>query len=145
MKHLFISGIPKKEVYDVIQMTSKYGRIKSSLLFDKQSNPFTANFFKGLKGTENVYTQHQPLITKEMLPDIIRGRPRNDLNYLSQPEAASKTVIFVIGGVTYEESRAVHLFNKEQRANVVLGGTSLLNFDEFLSSMREACESNENC
>ena len=101
-----------------------------------------------LRGTENVYTQHQPLITKEILPDIIKGRRRPDLKYLDDdafgiingPANGSdsnyipkKTVIFVIGGITYEETRAVYMANKElPNSNTIIGGTSLLNFDTFM-------------
>ena len=96
--------------------------------------------FKGLKGAENVYTQHQPLITKGFLPDIIRGKQRPDFNYLRpQVEATDKVIVYVIGGITYEESRAVAMFNKENGSNVVLGGTSILNYDSYIKSINEAC------
>ena len=135
-----VRGMTEKEVYDVIQNTGKYSRIKSRHLFGEEStSAFTPNFFKGLKGAENVYTQHQPLITKEFLPDIIRGKQRSDFNYLRQVEATNKVIVFVIGGVTYEESRAVAMFNKENGSNVVLGGTSILNYDSFMQSINEAC------
>ena len=48
-------------------------------------------------------------------------------------------IVFVIGGVTYEESRAVAMFNKENGSNIVLGGTSILNYDSFMQSINEAC------
>lgn len=52
-----------------------------------------------------------------------------------------KIVVFIIGGITYEESRAVQLFNKEQGTNVILGGTSILNFDSFVEEIKAACSS----
>jgi vacuolar protein sorting-associated protein 45 len=124
-------------------MANKYGRIKSRFLFDDKSTPFSTNFFKGLKGAENVYTQHQPLITKELLPDLVKGKQRADLNYLRQPDATPKVIVFIIGGVTYEETRAVSLYNKENASNVVIGGTSILNYDSFMQSVRDACISQE--
>ena len=45
----------------------------------------------------------------------------------------------MIGGITYEESRAVAMFNKENGSNVVLGGTSILNYDSYIKSINEAC------
>ena len=116
---------------------------KSKLLFDDK--PLTAaNFFRGLKGAENVYTQHEPLITKELLPDIIRGRQRTDLTYLRTPvEVPNKVIIYVIGGLTYEESRAVAMFNKDHGSNVIIGGTAILNFDSFMESMQETCPINK--
>lgn len=124
-------------------MANKYSKIKSRLLFDDKSTPFSANFFKGLKGAENVYTQHVPLIAKELLPDIVRGKMRTDLNYLRQPEPTAKVIVFIIGGFTYEETRAVAMFNKDNGSNVVIGGTTLLNYDSFMESMKEASVSQE--
>ena len=138
-----VKGVSRKEVYDVIQVANKYSRLKSRYLFEEKATVFAPNFFKGLKGAENVYTQHSPLVSKQLLPDIIRGKQRSDLNYLRQAEPTGKVIVFVIGGITYEESRSVAMFNKENASNVVLGGTSILNFDSFLQTMNEACISTE--
>ena len=108
-----------------------------------------------LRGTENVYTQHQPLITREILPDILKGRQRTDLQYLEDntfeilhepsngmesKQIPKKNVIFIIGGFTYEETRAVYMANKElPNCNTIIGGTSLLNFDSFLDEATAAC------
>ena len=54
-------------------------------------------------------------------------------------EATNKIVVFIIGGITYEETRAVAMFNKENSSNVILGGTSILNYDSFMQSITEAC------
>lgn len=136
-----VKGVSRKDVYEVIQTMTKYSRIKSKYLFDEKSTPFNAatGFFKGLKGAENVYTQHQPLITKDLLPDIIRGRTRPDFKYLKPAEPCGKVIVFVIGGITYEETRAVSMFNKDNASNVVIGGTSILNYDSFMHSVNEAC------
>ena len=134
-----VKGASRKEVYEVIQMVQKFSRVKSRFLFDDKSTPFApSNFFKGLKGAENVYTQHQPLITKEILPDIIRGKQRSDFNYLRQAEPTAKVIVFVIGGLTYEETRAVSMFNKDNGSNVVIGGTSILNYDDFMHLVHES-------
>ena len=42
-----------------------------SCLFEDKSNPFISNF--KLRGTDNVYTQHRPLITKDILPGIFHN------------------------------------------------------------------------
>ena len=122
-------------------MANKFSRLKSKHLFDDKSTPFS--IFKGLKGAENVYTQHEPLITKEILPDIVRGKQRSDMNYIRQPDVTSKVILFFIGGITYEETRAVAMFNKNNGTNVVIGGTSILNYDTFMESMKESCISHE--
>lgn len=135
-----ISDVPRKEVYEVIEMTKKFSRHKSRYLFDDNSTPFSTNFFKGLKGVENVYTQHIPLITKEFLPDFVRGKKREDFHYEKPPiDVPAKVILFFVGGITYEETRAVAMFNRDNGTNVVIGGTSILNFDNHMEFMREAC------
>ena len=48
-----------------------------------------------------------------------------------------KIILFIVGGFTYEESRAVCLANKQMKnCQAVLGGTSLLNFDSFMEEMK---------
>jgi len=135
-----VRDVPRKEVYEVIEMTKKFSRHKSRYLFDDNSTPFSTNFFKGLKGVENVYTQHIPLITKEFLPDFVRGKKREDFHYEKPPiDVPAKVILFFVGGITYEETRAVAMFNRDNGTNVVIGGTSILNFDNHMEFMREAC------
>ena len=136
----------RKEVYDFIQLVAKYGRnIRSAHLFEesKSGNPFS--MLSSLRGTENVYTQHQPLLTKEILPDLVRGKMRSDLRYLSgsEPDIVSsqprKIILFLVGGFTYEECRSVHVANKQLRGcNAIVGGTALLNYDLYMQEIRSA-------
>lgn len=102
----------------------------------------TRNFIKGLKGVENVFTQHNCLFT-EILEDVIRGRPLdpnyptigNDLPPFRRPPQL--VVAFVIGGVTYEEALAVHNLN-QSGANIILGGTTVHNSESFLREVAAA-------
>ena len=137
--------MPKKEVYDLIQEITKFSRVRSTSLFEDKSNPFTANFIQSLRGADNVYTQHRPFIAKEILPDLIKGRMRHDLEYIGGvvDGGARPIIVFVIGGITYEETRSVHLVNKEFGSNVVIGGTSILNFDSFLEELKISSSTNK--
>ena len=137
---VFFSGVPKKDVYDIIQMINKFSRIRSTSLFEDKSNPF--NFMQGLRGTDNVYTQHRTFLSKDILPDVIKGRIRQDLEYLDGVVVDGfirPIVVFMVGGITYEESRSIHVFNKEFGSNVVIGGTSIINLDSFLEDLKIAC------
>lgn len=99
----------------------------------------TRNLIKGLKGVENVFTQHNCLV-KEILEDVIRGRPidpnypimGNEMPPFRRPP--QQIVAFVIGGVTYEEALAVHNLNIGG-ANIVLGGTTVHNSESFLKEV----------
>lgn len=101
----------------------------------------TRNIIKGLKGVENVFTQHTCLL-KEILEEVFKGRPL-DPNYptfgseLPFRRPPQEVVVFIIGGATYEEATAVHQLNT-QGYKIVLGGTTILNFDSFLNEVQEA-------
>lgn len=100
------------------------------------------NMARGLKGVENVYTQHQPLLFQTM-ESITKGRLR-DLDYPFvgnhfQQGRPQEVVIFIVGGTTYEESRSVALQNAlNSGTRFILGGSSLLNSKRFLKDLEEA-------
>lgn len=102
----------------------------------------TRNLIKGLKGVENVYTQHSPLL-KDVLDEVFKGRPL-DPHY---PQIGSElppfrrppqeVIVFIVGGVTYEEAYTVHNMNGAGY-RVVLGGTTIHNSKTFLDEMFDA-------
>ncbi|KAF2291266.1 hypothetical protein GH714_021123 [Hevea brasiliensis] len=84
------------------------------------------NMARGLKGVENVYTQHQPLLFQTM-ESIIKGRMRCGLPFcwnhfqLGRPQ---DVFIFIVGGTTYEESRSIALQNASNSGiRFILGGS----------------------
>ncbi|XP_071732320.1 vacuolar protein sorting-associated protein 45 homolog [Rutidosis leptorrhynchoides] len=100
------------------------------------------NMARGLKGVENVYTQHQPLLFQTM-ESITKGRLRDvDYPFVGnhfQQGRPQEVVIFIVGGTTYEESRSVALQNAfNSGIRFVLGGSSLLNSKRFLKDLEEA-------
>ncbi|XP_055833150.1 vacuolar protein sorting-associated protein 45 homolog isoform X1 [Solanum dulcamara] len=100
------------------------------------------NMARGLKGVENVYTQHQPLLFQTM-ENITRGRLRDvDFPYVGnhfQQARPQEVVIFIVGGTTYEESRSVALQNSTNSGiRFILGGSALLNSKRFLKDLEEA-------
>eukprot|EP00879_Flechtneria_rotunda_P021728 GHRR01022912.1.p1 GENE.GHRR01022912.1~~GHRR01022912.1.p1 ORF type:complete len:518 (+),score=165.74 GHRR01022912.1:467-2020(+) len=109
------------------------------------------NVFKGLQGVDNVYTQHQPLLV-----ETLRLLAANDLNpaaysyaATTQDEALSwqaaykqrpprEAIVFILGGSTYEESKAVAEWNArgpQAGMRVLLGGSNVLNSDAFLAAL----------
>eukprot|EP00775_Hariotina_reticulata_P002080 gene2080-2399_t len=112
------------------------------------------NVFKGLQGVENVYTQHVPL-----LAETLRLLASNDLNAAAYPYAASsqdealnwqavykqrgpsEAIVFIVGGTTYEEAKAVAEWNSrgpQSGMRVLLGGSEVLNSDAFLAALGAA-------
>ncbi|EKV12116.1 Vacuolar protein sorting-associated protein VpsB [Penicillium digitatum] len=98
--------------------------------------------FKGLKGVENVYTQHSPRL-EVTLQNLIKGR----LKELQYPflEGSGHTrdkpqdiIIFMVGGTTYEEAKMVAQVNASSPGvRVVLGGTSIHNSTTFLEEVND--------
>ncbi|KAJ7928017.1 Sec1-like protein [Mycena leptocephala] len=74
---------------------------------------------KGLKGVENVYTQHRPHLS-QTLENLFKGRLREaSYPFVESPgpnaslQRPQDVIIFMIGGTTYEEARTVTLFNQD--------------------------------
>lgn len=106
---------------------------------------FTKKVIKGLKGVENIYTQHVPLVY-DILEDLLRGRLKESaFPYVPQHSAQNSMVrfqdviVFVAGGVTYEESLSVYRLNVANAGTrILLGGTAVHNFTTFLDELKSA-------
>eukprot|EP00850_Spirogloea_muscicola_P015858 SM000125S26063 [mRNA] locus=s125:179653:184533:+ [translate_table: standard] len=102
------------------------------------------NMARGLKGVDNVYTQHQPLLS-QTIESLVRGRLR-DIDYPFvgdhfQQARPAEVVVFIVGGTTYEEARAVALHNASGAGTrILLGGTGVLNSSSFLADLVELHE-----
>lgn len=106
---------------------------------------FTKKVIKGLKGVENIYTQHVPLVY-DILEDLLRGRLKeSSFPYVPQHSARDSmfrfqdVIVFVAGGVTYEESLSVYKLNvANPGTRILLGGTAVHNFTSFLDELKSA-------
>ena len=102
--------------------------------------------FKGLKGVENVYTQHSPRL-ETTLQDLIKGRLNHQVYPFVEGGGSTKDkpqdiVIFMVGGTTYEEAKMVAQVNASSPGvRVVLGGTGVHNSSTFLEEVEDAVES----
>ncbi|KAJ6621885.1 Sec1 family-domain-containing protein [Mycena sp. CBHHK59/15] len=114
---------------------------------------------KGLKGVENVYTQHRPHLS-QTLENLFKGRLREaSYPFLESPgpnaslQRPQDVIIFMIGGTTYEEARTVTLFNQDPVAasnggiptaagtRLLLGGTCVHNSSSYVEMVRAAAAS----
>lgn len=116
--------------------------------------------FKGLKGVENVYTQHQPLL-QTTLGSLVKGKLKKSTHPYADPgdgslpswaqasttstpsleesERPQDIVVFIVGGATYEEARLVAELNATTRGvRIILGSTAIHNTDSFLQDIEEA-------
>ncbi|KIY45631.1 Sec1-like protein [Fistulina hepatica ATCC 64428] len=116
---------------------------------------------KGLKGVENVYTQHRPHLSG-ILEDLLRGRLKEgSYPFLESPgpnaglQRPQDIILFMIGGTTYEEARTVALFNQDPAAasngaiasntaggtRILLGGSCVHNSSSYIEMLRAAGKS----
>ncbi|EGG01948.1 uncharacterized protein MELLADRAFT_78910 [Melampsora larici-populina 98AG31] len=162
------NGIPEKDarlVYVILHFAGSD---------ERQDDLFAnSNFFsrgksalKGLKGVENVYTQHTPPLV-ETIEQLLKGRLKeNGYPFLEGQQSSIQTagngsvqlmrptevIVFVIGGTTYEEARSIALLNErltsgqgftgpglqpQLGARVILGGTFVHNSKSFLNLLRD--------
>ena len=113
---------------------------KGDLFGDQMtSNNITGKLFKGLKGVENVYTQHTPLL-KRILDDCLKNKlkPTSFPTIGNGGGKVNTIVAFIIGGFTYEEAFAVHQLNTTLGSQIVLGGTSILNSQSFMEQIEHS-------
>jgi tRNA uridine 5-carboxymethylaminomethyl modification enzyme len=99
--------------------------------------------FKGLKGVENVYTQHSTLL-ESTLQHLIKGRLRDQQYPFVEGGGSTKDkpqdiIVFMVGGTTYEEAKMVAGINAgTPGVRVVLGGTTVHNAASFLEGVGDA-------
>uniref|UniRef100_A0A8C1P9N0 Vacuolar protein sorting-associated protein 45 n=1 Tax=Cyprinus carpio TaxID=7962 RepID=A0A8C1P9N0_CYPCA len=118
----------------MIKVVVEYGgkRIRGSdLIAPTDAVAITKQFFKGLKGVENVYAQHQPLL-HDTLDQLIKGRLKDSqfpyLGPSSLRDRPQDIIVFIIGGATYEEALTVYNLNRTMPGvRIVLGGTTIHN------------------
>ncbi|KAL9986476.1 hypothetical protein ACROYT_G000631 [Oculina patagonica] len=129
----------KKLVTALVQYGGR--NVRSSDLFGQNKTPLslTRRFFKGLKGVENIYTQHTPLLS-ETLDSLAKGKLRDThFPYIGSTvlrDRPQEIIVFMVGGATYEEAYAVYNLNKSlPGVKIVLGGTTIHNCKSFLDEV----------
>jgi hypothetical protein len=102
--------------------------------------------FKGLKGVENVYTQHSPRL-EVTLQNLIKGRLRDQQYPFIEGGGTTRDkpqdiIVFIVGGVTFEEAKTVSQLNAASPGvRIVLGGTCIHNSTTFLEEVEDAVAS----
>ncbi|KAE8538127.1 hypothetical protein D1P53_006194 [Cryptococcus gattii VGV] len=153
---LISNGVPPERARLVYAMLNFAGAdIRQDDLFMNE------NFFsrgksalKGLKGVENVFTQHTPHLS-QTLDLLLKGRLRETSYPFLEGDESARTqrpqdiIIFMLGGTTYEEARAVALLNQKLASDpaggpggtrILLGGSTIHNSSSFLDMVEAAAE-----
>jgi vacuolar protein sorting-associated protein 45 len=92
-----------------------------------------------LNGVENVFTQHEPLLSN-ILDSISKGKLKDSqfplISNSSSSGRLNEVVVFIVGGATYEEATKVAEFNKANPSmRVILGGSCIHNSNSFLKEV----------
>lgn len=124
---------------------------------------FNQFFNKSLNNTsnsnqpDNIYMQHIPklyetltsLIQEQQLPNNHQQQTTTDQLTTLIPEAVTRQfgnatsdsiqdiIIYIQGGVTYEEARLIHEWNNttKMKLNIIIGGDSILNSSSWLDNL----------
>ncbi|VDO64401.1 unnamed protein product [Heligmosomoides polygyrus] len=131
----------------IVRALLRYGgsaRRKSDLFGEGSTMEMTKRFIKGLKGVENIYTQHQPHI-KDIVENTIRGRlSEQQYPSLISPCCSHRQenlIIFMVGGATFEEALFVRSQNEKRMQggggpSVTLATTFMHNTTRFVPCIR---------
>lgn len=109
----------------------------------------TKSFMTSVQGVSNVYSQHSPVLI-DTLEAIAKGKLRGDTHPLVSSSGSGtsakvenlpvpqEVLIFMLGGVTYEEETKVREFNQTNsgKIRVVLGGSTVHNSTSFLEELK---------
>ncbi len=105
-----------------------------------------AKALRGLKGVDNVYTMHSPVL-ETTLQSLIKGRLREQQYPFVEGGGTTRDkpqdiVVFMVGGATYEEAKTVAGLNETTPGvRIVLGGTTIHNADSFWAEVDDAVAS----
>lgn len=92
----------------------------------------TKKLFKGLRGIDNVYTQHKPVV-QDILEDLLKKRTSNEISYPDDFSFCKNIIVYFCDGFTYEEVKAVRDINIQYASNVMIGGSRVWRADDFIS------------
>lgn len=116
----------------------------ADLLNPDHMKVFTKKMIKGLRGVENIYTQHTPLLG-EIVEELLRGKLREQsypyLGGIQLRDKPQEVIVYMVGGLTYEESAVVYQLNSKYNAcgqRVIVGGCTVHNFRTFTDEIRWA-------
>ncbi|KAM7199814.1 Sec1-like protein [Rhypophila sp. PSN 637] len=149
-----VGGVSTRAADRVSKLLSYHSSLKQSTaagaggiadLFESTAGIFggAGNRFKGLKGVENVYTQHSPLL-ETTLQNLIKGKLKEGSYPFIEGGGTTRDkpqdiVVFIVGGATYEEAKMVAGINASSPGvRIVLGGTTVHNARTFMDEVDDS-------
>lgn len=137
---LISNGLPPAKVALIDAMLDYAGDARRAPgLFSQGSfiSKIGKTFASTINGVQNVYTQHVPLLDR-ILESYAKGKlkdsafPLVNTNFTNASGRPSEVIVFIAGGVTYEEALKVSEFNASNPSmRVTLGGSYVHNSVSF--------------
>lgn len=145
-------GVPPSNVA-LVDAILKYAgsKVRGPGLYGTNKDTFskmTKSFFSTVQGVSNVYSQHSPVLM-DTVEGLVKGKLRGETHPLVLSGGGTSSsvenlplpqevLIFMVGGVTYEEATKVNEFNRANagRVRVVLGGSTVHNSTSFLEELK---------
>ena len=92
------------------------------------------------QGNENVFMQHISYLNG-IVERMLKGKSKdnetiniNNNSGMNEPKV-NNLIIFVFGGITFEETRDLTLLGNQLGVNIICGGTNVVNSKSFLAEM----------
>jgi vacuolar protein sorting-associated protein 45 len=142
------------DLVNLISVILRYGGSKSrgpGLYADQHNimSKMTKSFMTSVQGVQNVYAQHIPLLM-DTIQSAFKGKLRRETHPFvpgsiktnsgvpSETVIPGDIIVFMVGGVTYEEGSKISEFNQANKGKiqVVLGGSTVHNSTSFLEELR---------
>ncbi|KAL6067570.1 vacuolar protein sorting-associated protein 45 [Balamuthia mandrillaris] len=151
IEKLFDCGLDEDQVGLISALTAYAGASQRSGDLFGNSNLLRiarSSIRRGLKGIDNIYTEHQPLL-RDILESVMAGRMREaDYPYIigsPSKERPENVIVFIVGGATYEEAFTVHQMNKDTTygCSIILGGTTIHNSKSFFAELAQIRDLNQ--
>lgn len=112
---------------------------------DETVQQVTRMIVQGVKGVENILTQYRPNLAKT-IDDLRKGYRLKETDYAFsgerpktvRDEPPKRLILFLVGGVTYDEALLADQMNRSTDTQVIVGGTSIHNFRSFKDEVTQA-------
>lgn len=149
MKNNMIKGGVPRESADLVDILLRYAgsKTRGPGLYGGNKDVFskmTKSFMTSVQGVANVYSQHVPVLM-DTIQSLIKGKLKESSHPFVVTTASTTSsrpqeiLIFMVGGVTYEEATQISEFNKTNAGGVkvVLAGSTIHNSTSFLEELKE--------
>lgn len=163
VKKQMLQGGVSQDMVDLVDVILEYGgaSMRNNAINFKEKHSvltkMTKSILTSVQGVANVYSQHIPVLM-DIIQNVIRGKLKESaFPFVKRNTASAATgtgnssssantqnkpmeiIVFMVGGVTYEEATKINEFNENNPngVKVVLSGSTIHNSTSFLEELKE--------